>query len=166
MMKLLGVLLVWGGCTLCGAQACVSLGRRIAVLEEIGQSLEIMERELALNATALPELLELLGRNEKDTGKRLFYLCRAELDKGNSFAESWVSALDSSRLPQREKQLLSGLSRLLGRYDAAGQVRGLSRLRADWDDHVALMRRQAGSLRRVYGVLGVAAGGFVSLLLV
>lgn len=166
MLKLLGVLLVWGGCTLCGARACAALGRRVRTLEEIGQGLEVMEREIALNATALPELLEQMEQKESGTGGALFCRCRAELVKGNSFADSWTSALDSSCLSRRDKQLLSGLSGLLGRYDAAGQVQALSRLHADWDEHIAVMRRQAGNLGRVYGVLGMTAGGFVSLLLV
>lgn len=165
MLKILGVLLVWGGCGLCGVRACAVLGRRVRGLEEIGQGLDVMERELALNATALPELLEQLS-NEDGTNKNLFSLCRAELEKGNSFSCSWTTALENSGLSRRDKQLLSGLSRLLGRYDAAGQAQALSRLHADWDEHIALVRRQAGSLRTVYGVLGMTAGGFVSLLLV
>jgi len=166
MLKILGVLLVWGGCALCGVRACIVLGRRVRVLEVIGQGLEVMERELALNATALPELLEQLEKKETGSSTRLFTLCRTELDKGNSFSDSWAAALDNSGLSLRDRQLLSGLSRLLGRYDAVGQVQALSRLHADWDEHIALMRRQAGSLRTVYGVLGITAGGFLSLLLV
>lgn len=166
MLKILGVLLVWGGCTLCGAQACSALSRRVRTLEEIGQGLAVMERELALNATALPELLEQLSKAENGSGESLFSLCRTELEKGNSFSSSWAAALDNSGLNRRDRQLLSSLARLLGRYDAKGQVQALSRLHADWDEHIALVRRQAGSLGTVYGVLGMTAGGFVSLLLV
>lgn len=166
MLKMLGVLLVWGGCGLWGARACAVLGRRVRALEEIGQGLEVMEREIALNAAALPELLEQLANEEVGTEKNLFSVCRAELEKGKDFTASWAEALENSGLSRRDKQLLSGLSRLLGRYDAAGQVQALSRLHADWDEHIAVMRRQAGRLRTVYGALGMTAGGFVSLLLV
>lgn len=166
MLKILGVLLVWGGCTLCGARACAALGRRVRMLEDIGQGLDVMERELALNATATPELLEQLSKAESGQGCGVFTLCRTELDKGNSFSAAWTAALENSGLTRQDRQVLSGLARLLGRYDAKGQVQVLSRLRADWDEHIAFVRRQAGSLRTVYGVLGVTAGGFVSLLLV
>ena len=166
MLKILGVLLVWGGCVLCGARSCTALGRRVRMLEEIGQGLDVIERELALNATATPELLEQLTEAEAGSDGGLFTLCRSELEKGHSFSTSWTTALENSGLTRRDRQLLSGLARVLGRYDAKGQVQALSRLHADWDEHIAFARRQAGSLRTVYGVLGVTAGGFVSLLLV
>lgn len=166
MLKMLGVFLVWGGCALWGVQACAALGRRVRYLEEIGQALELMERELALNRTALPELLEQVSKTEIGRGGELFADCWTELEKGSSFTDSWQIALETSRLTRRDRQLLSGLSRVLGRYDAAGQGQALSGLCAQWDEHICLVRRQARSMGKVYGVLGITAGGFVSLLLV
>lgn len=166
MLRALGVLLVWGGCTLWGMQAAAVARRRVRVLEDIGQGLEQMERELALNRTALPELLERVSHRATQQGRQLFVLCRTELEKGNCFAHSWSAALEQSGLINRDAELLDSVSQVMGRYDANGQVQSLSRLRKGLDGHIAHTRRQAQNMGKVYGVLGAAAGGFLSLMLI
>lgn len=166
MLKVLGVLLVWGGCALWGVRAAAVLRRRVKVLEDVGQGLELMERELALNRMALPELLERVSHRGTEQGRQLFLLCRTELENGNCFAYSWSVALEQSGLIDRDKELLTSLSQVMGRYDADGQIQALSQLRRGLDGHVAHTRRQAQSLGKVYGVLGATVGGFLSLMLV
>lgn len=166
MVKLLGVCLVWGGCILGGLSTAAALRRRVRVLEDIGQGLELLERELTLNRTALPELLERVSHRTTQQGKELFALCRTELDKGNSFSGSWALALDKARLGEEERALLACLSQVLGRYETQGQVQALLQLRRELDELTARVREQARGLGRVYGVLGVTAGGFISLALV
>lgn len=166
MLKVLGVLLVWGGCALWGVRAAATVRRRVKVLEDVGQGLELMERELALNRTALPELLECVSHRATEQGRQLFLFCRTELEKGNSIVCSWGVALEQSGLVNQDRELLAGLSQVLGRYDANGQVQALSHLRRGLDGHIAYTRRQAQSLGKVYGVLGATVGGFLSLMLV
>ena len=165
MRIILGVLLVWGGCGLVGLRACGALRQRVRLLEGIGLALEIMERELVLNKTPLPDLLEQLSHKETGQSEGLFFRCKTELEQGKSFTQSWADALDKSELAERDRQLLGTLGVWLGRYDAKGQAEALAHLRVDWDEHIDLARRQARGLGRVYGVLGMTAGGFLSLLL-
>lgn len=165
MRLILGVLLVWGGCGWVGLRACAALGQRVRLLEKIGLSLEIAERELVLNKTSLPDLLERLAAEENGQGNRLFLHCKAGLEQGKCFTDAWADALEGSGLEERDKQLLGTLSIWLGRYDARGQAEALTRLRADWEEHIALARERARSLGRVYGTLGMTAGGFLALML-
>ncbi len=166
MLKVLGLVLVWGGCALWGVWAAGVLRRRVRVLEDIGRGLELMERELALSRSALPELLERVSHRATEQGKNLFIICRTELEKGNSFTCSWNAALEGSGLIGRDRELLACLSAIMGRYDASGQIQALSQLRGGLDEHTACMRQQAQDLGKVYGVLGATVGGFLSLMLI
>lgn len=166
MVKLLGIGLVWGGCILGGLSAAAALRHRVGVLEDIGRGLELLERELALNRTSLPELLEQVSHRSTQQTKELFNNCRTELDKGNSFSHSWAAALDKSGLGEEEREVLACLAPVLGRYETQGQVQALSRLCRELEMLKARARERARALGRVYGVLGVTAGGFVCLMLV
>lgn len=166
-MRWLGICLVWGGCVLWGLQAGGTQRRRVRVLEDVAQGLDQLRRELSLNRSALPELLERAGAHRcTQQGKSLFYDCCAELEKGNDFTHSWNKALRESWMNEAELRLLDSLSHVLGRYDAEDQVQALQRLCAELD---VLSRQEGEKVRercRVYGALGVAAGGFAALTLI
>ena len=165
MKSALGVLLVWGGCGLVGLHACAALRRRVRFLEEMALALTVMERELLLNRRPLPELLEQMSQTTERNVGMLFARCRSKLEQGNSFTDVWRETLENSGLKEGDKALLGTLSVWLGRYEAKGQAEALARLRTDWDEHIRLTRRQAMGQGRIYGVLGLTAGGFLSLLL-
>ena len=165
MKELFGIVLAWGGCAVWGMCASAGLRRRTAVLTDIGQALEGMERELVLNRTALPELLEHAARRNTREGKQLFLSCFNNIEKGISFTHAWDSALKESGVAKEEQALLGSLGQLLGHYDAMEQSRGLSCLRSELERRTNRSRQEALSLGQVYRVLGVTAGGFLVLTL-
>lgn len=164
MIRLAGVLLIWGGCALWGIREGQAVRRRVHVLEDMGWALEVLERELALNRTAVPELLERLAQKEHGGGS-IFSLCCSGLETGLGFADAWTAALEQSELGGEERQLLSGLSQVLGRYDAQGQGQALEHLRREVEQRCIRQREWARAMGRVYGVLGMTVGGFLALTL-
>lgn len=165
MIKVLGAVLVWGGCALCGMRAAQQVRRRVRFLEDMGQAMELLERELSLNRAALPELLELLSNRATQQGKMVFCSCKSDIEKGNSFIYAWGKALEQAGLKEEERTLLSCLAQVLGRYDAQGQGQAMAHLRQELERRTARSREEARSLARVYSVLGVTAGGFLTLAL-
>jgi len=163
MMKLLGTVLVWGGCGLIGIQNAGQMRRRVLFLEEMGRALELLEHELLLKHTALPELLDLLCDTCKRQTKELFFLCRSELRKENNFTNSWTYALEQTDLSEEDREVLSGLAQVLGQYDAREQGRSLCRLREEVERRTARSREEARNMGRVSCALGLTAGGFLSL---
>lgn len=164
MIRLIGMFLIWGGCALWGVREAQTVRRRVRVLEDMGWALEVLERELVLNRTALPELLERLA--QKDTGGAMvFSVCRSMMKTGVDFAQAWGVALERSELRREEWELLSGLSQVLGRYDAGGQAQALAHLRQEVEQRSIRQREEARAMGRVYGVLGITVGGFLSLAL-
>ena len=163
MIKVLGAVLVWGGCALCGMRAAQQVRRRVRFLEDMGQALEMLERELSLNRVAVPELLERLSDRATYQGRTVFCSCKADIEKGNSFTYAWEKALEQAGVKEEERTLLSCLAQVLGRYDAQGQERAVEHLRQELERRTAQRREESQALSRVYNVLGVTVGGFLSL---
>lgn len=165
MIKWLGVILVWGGCGIYGLWAATCARQRVRLLEDLGQALELLERELLLNRAALPELFARLERRSTPQGSELFSSCKRMMEQGSGIAQAWETALKQSELRQEEVELLSCLSQVLGRYDAQGQAQALVRLRQELERRSVLCREEARTLSRLYPALGITAGGFVTLTL-
>lgn len=165
MVRLAGGGLVWLGCVLCGLCAAGGLRSRVNLLEEIVQALGLLERELTLNHTPLPELLEQLACRTSGQGSRLFRDCYSSFEKGNSFTYAWNTSLRKVWLKEEERALLHCLPDILGRYDALGQAQTLARFRREVEGCAARSREELCSMSRVYGALGMTAGGFLALML-
>ncbi|MBE6973657.1 MAG: stage III sporulation protein AB [Ruminococcaceae bacterium] len=165
MIRLVGVGLLWGGCSLWGLQAARTVRQRVRVLEDMGQAMELLERELSLNRTALPELLERLSHRNTQQGRVVFLLCRKQLEQGESFSHAWECALKEAELDREERTLLCGLSQVLGKYDVQGQTQALSHLRQELERRCMRKREEGRALVRVYRMLGITAGGFLTLTL-
>jgi len=165
MVRVLGTVMIWGGCVLWGVRAATELRRRVALLEDIGRALEEMERELVLNRRALPELLERVSCRGTKQGNELFAFCRKTIEKGKAFTCAWEESLKRSGLQKEEQMLLCGLAQMLGQYDVQAQSDGLLHLREELERRAVRCREEARTLGKVYGTLGVTAGGFLSLML-
>lgn len=165
MIRLIGMVLIWGGCALLGVKEARAVRGQVRLLEDMGRALEVLERELTLNRTAVPELLERLTRGQPGESGAVFFACRSMMEAGNGFADAWTCALEHSGLKREEQILLSGLSQVLGRYDADGQAQALAHLRQEVEHRSKYRREEAGALGRVYGMLGITVGGFLSLTL-
>lgn len=164
MIKWLGLSLTWGGCILWGLQAGAGLHRRVRVVEDVAQGLEQLCRELTLHRWALPELLEQVSRHRSTRqGRDLFQNCHAELGKGRNFTAAWTSALRKNGLDEIER--LDGLSQVLGHYAAQEQAQALEQLCDSLQTLCRQERERARERCKVYGALGVAAGGFTALML-
>jgi len=110
-------------------------------------------------------LLDLLCGVCKLQARELFLACRAKIKKGKNFTYSWQCALEHANLSQEDREVLGSLAQILGQYDAQEQGRGLSRLRKDLERRAARSRDEARDMGKVYCVLGLTAGGFLSLTL-
>ena len=130
MLRLAGVVLLMAGAAGLGLGAAGQLRRRVESLRTLTGALEQAERELSFRLTPMPELMERLARQAGEPARFLFAHCRDHLwELGEkSFGELWREALEGESdllLGDREREVLSGLGDVLGRYDAAGQREAL-----------------------------------------
>lgn len=169
MTAALGKLLLFLGCTALGLGRGFGLKRRTACLWELRRALEAMGRELTFSLRPLGALMEQAQRESWGEAAALFAACREAFARtgGESWAESWRTALEQTALPLTEddRRVLSETGQILGRYDGEDQRRALAGLLARLEEQAHEARSEEKRLFRVYAALGAAAGLFCVILL-
>ena len=170
MIRFLGAALLIAGCGGLGLSAVNRLDSRVRDLRELSAGLEILLRELGWRLAPLPEALEAASGGTHERAARFFDFCAQGSKQlaGTPFRTLWDNGLEHCplRLSREDRALLEQLGPVLGRYDGESQrqavenvLAGLSRQRVQAEDD----RRRLG---RVYGVLGLTAGLFLTLVLI
>lgn len=170
MIRFLGAALLMAGCGGLGLSAVNRLDSRVRDLRELSAGLEILRRELGWRLSPLPRALETASGGTQGRPARFFTFCAqgAERLAGAPFRTLWLTGLEQCplRLSREDRVLLEQLGPVLGRYDGDSQrqavesvLTGLSRQLAQAEDD----RRRLG---RVYAVLGLTAGLFLTLVLI
>ena len=170
MIRFLGAALLTVGCGGLGLSAVNRLDGRVRDLRELSAGLEILQRELGWRLSPLPKALEAAAGGTRERAARFFSFCAQGSKQlaGAPFRALWSRGLEQCpmRLSREDRALLEQLGPVLGRYDGDSQrqavdhvLAGLSRQRIQAEDD----RRRLG---RVYGVLGLTAGLFLTLVLI
>ena len=170
MIRFLGVALLTAGCGGLGLSAANRLDSRVRDLRELSAGLEILQRELGWRLSPLPKALEAAAGGTHERTALFFAFCAQGSKQlaGISFRTLWSKGLEQCplRLSREDRALLEQLGPILGRYDGESQqqavenvLTGLSRQLVQAEDD----RRRLG---RVYGVLGLTAGLFLTLMLI
>ena len=170
MIRFLGAALLITGCGGIGLSAVNRLDRRVRDLRELSAGLEILQRELGWRLAPLPKALEAAAGGAHERAARFFAFCAQGSKQlaGTPFRMLWSKGLEQCplRLNREDRALLEQLGPVLGRYDGDSQrqavenvLTGLSRQQTQAEDD----RRRLG---RVYGVLGLTAGLFLTLVLI
>lgn len=169
MLKLLGALLLAGGAVFLGLSAAAQLERRVKNLRRISSALEQLARELTFRLTPMPELLSALARETCPPVQNFFAYCRDGLERLGevTLAQLWSEALDAvpMDLGEEERSALRDLGQVLGRYDGEDQREALSLCRVRLDHCLTHAEEERTRLGRVYGAMGLAAGVFLTILL-
>ena len=170
MIRIIGAALLMAGCGGLGLSAVKRLDSRVRDLRELSAGLEILQRELGWRLAPLPEALEAAAGGTHERAAGFFAYCAQGSKQlaGTPFRTLWSRGLERSplRLSREDRALLEQLGPVLGRYDGDSQrqavenvLTGLLRQQTQAEDD----RRRLG---RVYGVLGLTAGLFLTLMLV
>lgn len=170
MIRMAGVCLLTAGCGALGLGAVGRLDNRVRDLMELSAGLDILQRELSWRLSPLPGALETAAAGTHGRAARFFAYCAqgsASLD-GTPFRALWAEGL--ARCPlgldREDRALLEQLGPVLGRYDGDSQRQALEGVLAGLARRQELAAEDRRRLGRVYGVLGVTAGLFLTILLI
>ena len=131
------------------------------MLFQLIHTLEIMESELQYRLTPLPDLCNIVARELNGVLKTVFLSLEKEL-KNRKMADvcscmnAVVYSLKISN-PQISSILLQ-LGRSLGRYDLAGQLRGLSYLKNICEHKAEHFQNNSIQKNKCYKTLGLCTG--------
>ena len=168
MIRMLGAVLVAGGCFMMGEKQTRRLSFRVTVLTGLIESLEYMERELRLRLPSLPALMKNVSRQADPSVRSLFEESGTALEglRDESFSNVWPRLVAQlSSLNGQDRQILNSLGPVLGRYDGPGQGDAIAAARGELQRQLSQARAEYTRLGRLYRVIGAAGGGFLIILL-
>ena len=170
MIRLLGAALLTVGCGGLGLSAVNRLNGRVQDLRELSAGLEILQRELGWRLSPLPKALEAAAGGTHGAAARFFAFCAQGSKQlaGDPFRTLWRKGLELSPLglSREDRVLLEQLGPVLGRYDGESQRQAVENVLAGLSRRLVQAEDDRRRLGRVYGVLGVTAGLFLSLVLI
>lgn len=167
-IKWIGALLVIAGCGGVGFTMAAGCKREEWCLRSLIGALDFMTCELQFRLTPLPELCRRAGRECRGpAGKALTNLAR-ELESQilPDAASCMHAALVGVELPGKSEAAMRLLGTSLGRFDLAGQLRGLEQVRAHCRRELEILSRDKAQRVRGYQTLGLCAGAALAILFV
>jgi stage III sporulation protein AB len=142
---------------------------RICLLRELVTALELLEGELALRNTALPELLEELAELSKGDAERMFRACLEGLHflQDENFSHLWKNAAEEycAALEQRELTVLVRLGTSLGRYDLDTQLRDIRNTEHLLRNNLEEAEHAYPAQRKLWLGLGASAAALLGVIL-
>lgn len=167
-MRLLGAALVAAGTAWLGFRASAELRGRVRALENMAEGLALLERELELDAPALPQLMDRLAARVQGPAGALFQDCRRALDhlEEESFSLAWRRlAAEREELGDDGRQALLPLGDTLGRCDCQEQGKAVDCVRRRLEELARRAEEVHRSQGTVYQALGCSGGAFLLILL-
>lgn len=168
LIRLVGALLLLGGCGGFGLTMVGHYRREIAMLRQLISLLQEMEWELKYRLTPLPELCGICAAGSGGQLRELFLSLRKDLESG-MFAEvsgCMNAHLQSMAFPGRCESCLKELGSSLGRYDLEGQLQGIRAVRCRCRSCLEEMESHRPERLRSYQTLALCAGAALVILLV
>ena len=139
MLKLIGSVMIFGSCAALGLNARRELRRRVAAADAMLLALRLMENEITARRTPMPEIIDLLAKNENAVVRQIFSGVRRRMRErsGLSLSYLWCAGMRAAQadagLGREECGVLCDAANFLGRYDASErrclQRRGIHRHR-------------------------------------
>ena len=168
MLQGLGCLLIFCGTCFLAGKAVKNGKQRLLILRDLIDGLEKLNGELSFCLTPLPDLLQMIGREQEEPTGTFFLNCGIEATKGDaSMREIWEKEGQTLQkyLSEQALDIFLRVGRFLGRSD--WQEESTCLVAAACQLKELLKEEQAESVRcgKLYRTLGPAAGGILILLL-
>lgn len=167
-IKWLGVILVVGSCVCAGCSSAMAYERQEKALYQLLHILNFMTCELQYRLTPLPELCRQTSRECSGSVNRVLSAFARELERQMEpdAASCMQAVLQTEPMPsKRIRRLFLMLGRSLGRFDLAGQIKGLEEVHAACERELKPLAQQKQNVVRSCRTLGICAGAALAILL-
>ena len=168
MVRFIGAALVAAGGAWLGCQAAYRLRCQGRELRRMSEGLAVLEGELELNASPLPQLLARGAAHGEGPAKTLFQGCVQGMNRldQESFSSLWRRLVaEQTALGIEGQAVLLPLGDTLGRYEVDRQREALSAARRQLEELAARLEADSRRQGRVYQALGLSGGAFLVILL-
>ncbi len=172
-LKLLGVFAVIIAAAAIGYEVGENAKRQLHVFENLRHAVTLIRSEIGYALTPIKELFEMLSTGNDEIWTDFFRIVSKELDRAEldrNIGEIWADTLDKvsvSRYMSKEDQNeLKRFGRNLGSYDKNSQLNKIDLFIDYIDRRITVLDSGLSERVRLCRILGVAAGVFVTILMV
>lgn len=168
-MKLLGAVLIVAACGGFGFMIAASHKREEKTLSQLLLLLDYMESELQYRLTPLPLLCRQAAQEGSSPIHKSFSFLAQELESQISpdVSRCMTAALSKTKeLPRYTHKAMLMLGHSLGRFDIAGQLKGLAFVRQECNRDLEKISKNKDMRLRSYQTLSLCAGAAMAILLI
>ena len=163
MLKIIGAILIVGAASVIGLSASAKLSAQHRVLSAFARVLNIMNSEICQLLTPLDELLSKLSGIAPAPLDTFFKDCLSAMEKSRDtpFGIIWAKTVARAtylNLRPAERQVVSELGAILGRYSADEQSRAIAHAVRTIEAAATAAEAECSRLGRLYGRLGIICG--------
>lgn len=169
MIKIIGAILVIGGCGSVGAMICGAYRTEERVLKLLLSALDYMQCELQYRLMPLPDLCRRVGAASSGQIKSIFVSLASELeDQVSPDVERCMDHVLCLRkdLPKRSRCVLEELGVSMGRFDLDGQIKGLEAARQACRRSLEELTQNKAVRLRNCQTLALCAGAAIAILFI
>lgn len=169
MIKVIGAILIIGGCGGFGFLLAIRHRREEYALHELISALDYMECELQYHLTPLPELCRHTANECSGIICRIFLTLAHELENQISpdVACCMAAALQCGHaVPAVADRCLQLLGRSLGRFDLSGQLNGLESVRSTCRSEMMRLNENREVRLQNYKTLSLCMGAALAILFI
>lgn len=167
--KWIGAILIVVSCGGFGFSVAAAHLLEEKTLRQLISTLDLMECELQYRLTPLPDLCRLAGNDAVGCIRTVFLSLAKELEAQISpDVSSCMNAVlsTSGEIPKHTREALELLGRSLGRFDLAGQLKGLEAVRTACRRQLEALTTNKEPRLRSYQTLGICAGAALAILFI
>ena len=168
MVKTVGLVLLVLFCACCGGVMAANLKKRTAALKKTQLFIHLLSERLSYTLCPVEELF--LALAEEPLLEELDYIpdCSRRMAGRTPFPEAFCESVLHSRLPlsDRDREVISSLSPIVGASSAENQLQGLKLVKANLSGQAQEAAEQADRRSRLYLSLGVLSGAALAVMLI
>ncbi len=167
--KIIGAIIIILACGSVGFRIKLAHTKEIYSMKMLIASLDYMECELQFRMLPLPELCKLTANECEGSLQRFYFLLAEELEQQVSpDVKQCIQVVFSkiNNLPNSTAEAIKQMGKSIGRFDLAGQLRGLESVRGECRIKLGKLMANSEPRMRSYQTLGLCAGAAIVILLV
>lgn len=169
LLKIIGMIVLITSGALMGYSLCDDYIERIHCLEAVKKALIILRGEIKHNNSSICEALENITVNNRLVMSFIKKVVRDYKNMNGSLWEAWeksvVENLEPSQLKNEEINIIRDFGRNLGITDRETQMKNIDECMKEMDGCITDLKGEKKEKCKLYKVLGVLSGLFISIIL-
>lgn len=169
LIKYIGLALILGSCSYIGILISKKYSNRVKELKEMKSALNIFITKIKYTYEPIPKIFEEISNKTKEY-KNISNIFKNAINEMKEYeaGEAWNKSLEKTNTNMRKEdiEVLKGLSKLLGKVDAEGQVREIELVENFLETQIEEAEKEKLKSEKMYRTLGISIGVAITVILI